>query len=86
VCSLSIPGLHIGGLYPLAAASAAPDFRFVEFTEVLAAGRATGSMATAGRSRGKLMGLGRVLALDSGPAHWWSLSVGGGERRAGLRQ
>ena len=75
----SIPGRHIGGLYPLAALaapSAAPDFFLHNSPAALAAGRATGSMATAGRSRGKLMGLGRVLARDSGPAHWWSLSVG----------
>jgi hypothetical protein len=31
----------------------------------------------AGCSRGKLMAIGRVLALDSGLARWWSLSVGG---------
>ena len=34
-------------------------------------------MPTAGRRRGELMGLGRVLALDSGLARWCSLSVGG---------
>ena len=28
-------------------------------------------MATAGRRRGKLMGIGRLLAPDSEPAHWW---------------
>ena len=28
-------------------------------------------MPTAGRRRGKLMGIGRLLALDSEPAHWW---------------
>jgi hypothetical protein len=27
-------------------------------------------MATAGRRRGKLMGIGHLLALDSEPAHW----------------
>ena len=51
VCSLSIPGRHGGGLYPLAALaapSAAPDFHFVEFTG--GAGRwprATGSSPSA---------------------------------------
>ena len=30
----------------------------------------TGSSPTAGRRRGKLMGIGRLLALDSEPAHW----------------
>ena len=31
---------------------------------------ATGSMPTAGRRRGELMGIGGLLALDSEPAHW----------------
>ena len=68
-----------------AAPSAARDFFLYNSPAALAAGRATGWSATAGRSRGKLMGLGRVLAVDFRPAHWWSLSVGGAGRRRAPR-
>ena len=77
VCSLSIPGRHGGGLYPLAALaapSAAPVFFLHNSPAALAAGRATGSSSSAGRSRGKLMGLGRVLAPRFRAVHFYPLA------------
>jgi hypothetical protein len=57
VCSLSIPGGAFGDLYPLARGCQAPRriFFLLNSPAALAAGRATGWLPKAGRSRGKLM-------------------------------
>ena len=80
VCSLSIPGWHVGVLYPLAGCRRARRriFFLLNSAAALAAGRATGSSPTAGRSRGKLMVLDLALLIDAEDEG----SVGRGKVRA----
>ena len=79
---------YMGLRFPHAREAASPLFFFANPVggAPLEQRAATGSSPTAGRRRGKPMGIGHLLAPDSEPAHWWLYPLARVARgRRGLR-